>query len=126
MSCRACSHDPDLKKDWGCEEPTHDAVWVDDEDEDEFHTCPIRFIPGNVFGWFREYTYAKDFPGAALPYHRRSARWIEAYETYNAAYGRYLKEMAANRRQGGGSGGPSDDDKERLKRIFKGKRDDGT
>lgn len=124
MSCTACQHDPALKEDWGCEEPTHSAVWVDEEDENEFFSCPILFIPSNVFGWYREYTYSKDFPGAALPYHLRSARWIDAYEMYTSAYARFMREAQKNRSSAGKE--ISDDDKARLKRHFADRRSNGT
>lgn len=122
MSCQACQYDPGLREEWGCEEPAYNAAWVDDDTEDEFHTCPIRFIPRNVYGWYREYGYNKELPGTGVAFGQRSARWIEAMEVYSSALGRYIREKRQAGRQGGDSGGPSNmnsDDVRQLKAHFR-------
>ena len=87
MQCEMCLHDPELKKEWGCDEPKQIAVWVDNE-ENEYFNCPLKFIPENVLQWYEEYSYQKEF-GGALSYRKQSRKFIDAIRIYNSAFCSY-------------------------------------
>jgi len=120
MSCKACQCDPSLCEEWGCEEPTYNAAWVDDETEDEYHTCPLRFISRNVYGWYREYSYNKELPGTAVQFGSRPARWIDAMEVYSSALNGFIRERQESARStGAGPSNMNGDDVAQLKAHFR-------
>lgn len=75
---------------WGCDKPTQAAVWADDEDE--FYTCPLRFLTDEVVVWYSEYSYNKEL-GGAKPYANQSKRFIDAMFLYNKYYNEYYREV---------------------------------
>jgi len=84
MDCRACQSDPSLKKLWGCDEPTQDAVWA--TDEEEFYNCPLRWISEQIIDWYEEYSYYTEFPGAAPIFGNMIPGWTEALQYYKIQY----------------------------------------
>jgi len=71
-----------MKEIWGCDKPTHLAVWVDGDDE--FHSCPLQYLSGEAVEWYGEYVYNTDHAGAAPSYQDQSNRYIEAMKHYRA------------------------------------------
>jgi hypothetical protein len=90
-SCADCDKEPAQREYWGCESADDGQVrWIEDLNEDEYYACPIRFIPQSVYEWYAEYSYYKQFPGAARPYERISNKFVEASNVYERAYNEYM------------------------------------
>jgi len=83
VRCSICESDPTYKKEWGCDEPSQVAVWVDGEDE--YYSCPYKFVSENVKYWYAKFSYCQRFPGTAPTYEEASPRFIEAICVYEAA-----------------------------------------
>jgi len=90
MSCSDCQRDPELKEAWGCESPTQIAVWADDEDGQEYYSCPFQFIPGHIIEWYQEYVYYKEFPGSAPSYWDQGEKWLDITAIYSNYYSQFL------------------------------------
>jgi hypothetical protein len=80
INCSDCEDDPELKALYGCEEPTQVAVW-EDEVENEFYNCPLRWLTEAVLDWYELYAYDMEFH-KGLSYDRQSNRYIEAWKVY--------------------------------------------
>ena len=53
-----------------------------EEDEDDvYYQCPIRFVPENILQWWEIYQYEKEF-GANIDYMGRSIKYLEALRIY--------------------------------------------
>lgn len=94
-SCAACYEDPELKEVWGCEEPTSVACWGDDEDQ--YYSCPFKFIPESILEWYQEYCYIKEFQGTALPFYEQGEKWIMVSNIYSRFYNAYIDEIQKKR-----------------------------
>jgi hypothetical protein len=87
MSCQECQFVPELKEQRGCETPTQQVVWEDDEDV--FYSCPILWITPEIISWYDEVAYSKEFGGT--PYPDQSNRFVEAWLFYNSEMNRFTK-----------------------------------
>ena len=94
FNCLECSNDD--KKIWGCEEPASSAAWVDGENQ--FYSCPFKFIPEVVFMWFEEYQYSKTFK-TAPDYSLQSAKFCHAMSIYENEYASRVESI--RKRKGG-------------------------
>lgn len=87
MSCSECQFVPELKEQRGCEKPTQQPVWEDEDDV--YYSCPILWITQEIIDWYDEMAYSKEFGGAA--YTDQSNRFVEAWLFYNSEMGRFSK-----------------------------------
>jgi len=78
---------------WGCENPAPAAVWEGPE-LGEFFNCPLKFVSETVVDWYEEYSYYQDFAGAAPPFFKQSAKFIEAVKIYKTAHNEYLAKAS--------------------------------
>jgi hypothetical protein len=99
FDCQQCRNDPELKETWGCEKPKQVAVWQDDEDN-EFYNCPLRFVPQTVYDWFYEYEYYQLFQGSAPAFEKQAAKFYDAARVYKMT----LLKYAPKPRQDKGDG----------------------
>lgn len=88
-----CLHDPEQKIAWGCDEPTQVPVWVDEEEDCEYYTCPFKFIPATILEWYSEYSYYKEFNGTAPSYWDQGDKWQDVAVVYNRYYGELLQTI---------------------------------
>jgi len=84
-----CQCDLDMKTCWGCDEPAQQAVWRD-LDEDDYYSCPVKFITEHVVAWYSEYAYYLEF-GSAPAYDKLPAKWHEALGVYKKALADYTE-----------------------------------
>ena len=87
FSCSRCHGDPSYKV--GCDAPAQAAVWADDEDE--FYSCPWKFVHWTVMAWYDEYEYLARDPGTAPRFDQMPAAWLDAVDTYE----RYRQKFSA-------------------------------
>jgi hypothetical protein len=81
-----------MKEEWGCNKPTENPVWVDDEDE--YFTCPFKFYINcpSARDFLKRYDDLKDGIVAPLPYDKTLAKFLEAVSFFNGEYCRFLKD----------------------------------
>ena len=91
MAASKCQCDPDMKKMWGCEGSTQDAVWIDVED-DEYFICPMRLLTNDIIDWYDAYTYYQEHSGSPT-YDLQSGKYIEAWKLYRYYLNHYTEEM---------------------------------
>jgi hypothetical protein len=88
FSCQACESDPGVKESLGCEEPAQVVVW--ETEDDQFFSCPVSFISPAIWDWYSEQAYYKEY-GAAVPYDKQPALWLDAWSIYNQYYGQFMQ-----------------------------------
>lgn len=102
FKCSLCDKNPKNKKYWGCEKKAQipRPLFVDERKEGDvivqyrYYQCPVRFIPLNIFNWYKLYAYHKDFPSAAMPlYAKLGDRFREAMYLYQVEYNNALQEV---------------------------------
>lgn len=96
FNCEACQHDPGLMEKWGCDKPTQDAVW--ETEEDQFYSCPLKWINTSLSNWYEEINYYKEF-GGAPKYEELNPAWLEALHYYNRQY-RFFVELVTPKSKG--------------------------
>lgn len=72
---------PELKEQWACEVPSRIAVWEDGENE--FYSCPMRFVTSYVYEWYSEHAYCERYHTIEL-YAKQNERFVAALNTYNS------------------------------------------
>lgn len=87
MSCLECQYVPELKEQRGCERPTQQPVWEDEDDI--YYSCPINWITDEIGQWWDEVVYSREFGG--MSYDQQSNRFVEAYLFYSAEFNRFSK-----------------------------------
>lgn len=65
-------------------------VWRD-LDENDYYSCPVRYIPVNVVEWYAEYLYYKEFSSAPGRYDQIPGKWHEALSEYHKALNQYIE-----------------------------------
>lgn len=95
MRCSICLSDADgeYKKSWGCDEPKDTPVW--ELDSDVYFSCPISFIPQEVYEWYTEYEYFTSIRGES--YQDLPWTWIYCYTQYRAAMQEFEQRRQAER-----------------------------
>jgi hypothetical protein len=87
FDCRACQHNPAYKKEWGCIKPVEEqAVWIDDETDQDFYSCPMLWVSQNITDWYSEYAYIRKHPHTAKEYKTINAKYAQASSVYESAY----------------------------------------
>lgn len=90
LSCHECQDAPEFREDQGCEIPSESVVWQDEDNE--FYSCPIKWITEEITDWYQEVTYQQEF-GIAEPYHSQSNRFLEAWSFYRYHLSRFQKQQ---------------------------------
>ena len=67
------------------------AVW-DSGDGEEFLQCPMLWVTADIFDWYQEYLYDTEFHSSP-PYHRQSAKYIDAWLVYRHYLNKYQAEQ---------------------------------
>jgi len=78
-----------LKEKLGCETPTQEAVWEDEDDV--FFNCPIRFITENVWAFIKKYDAIKNGICRPKEYEQTAARFIQAANFFEKEILRFTK-----------------------------------
>lgn len=86
-------------------------VWA--TDEEEFYSCPLLWVSPAVVSWYEEYSYYKEFTGAAPCFHKLHPAWLDAMREYNEYY-RFFYELVNPKR-----GGSTDKGLSVLRESFK-------
>jgi len=92
MNCSTCSVDGSFKDLWGCDEPTHEAVWEDGNNL--FYNCPLTFISENIILFVNEMNYNRRY-NINRPFNKQSARYIDAENELNKWLKHYTDEVRA-------------------------------
>lgn len=69
-------------------------MWYDERDGTRFMywSCPVRFVPDNVWEFIRVYNYHEKFQSAKMPdYANVNPRFLAAAEYYEYAQGEAVK-----------------------------------
>lgn len=75
----------------GCEEPTQNpAVWF--ELEEEWYSCPIKFIMDNTLDFVKEYDSLKSNMAVAGKYGEQSSKYYEAITIFENYVAKFTKE----------------------------------
>lgn len=64
------------------------VVW-EDETLGNLNTCPLVFISQEVYDWYDELSYYKEFVGTAPKYGDHNLRFWEAVKIYNQTYSKF-------------------------------------
>jgi hypothetical protein len=62
-------------------------------DDEEFYSCPIKFINIRISQWFDEYNYYQTFPGTAPTYNKCSAIFWEMTKLYRYYLNHFEEKM---------------------------------
>ena len=98
MDCSICQNAPQFASQWGCESPAPLPVWVDQE-ENEYHSCPLQFVPDAVYEFLNERRHGLDY-GACRQYREHANTYIEAEKAYLRYAQHWREEADALRRKG--------------------------
>jgi len=88
LDCSTCSDDQ--KEILGCENPSQIAVWEDEEDQ--FFSCPKKFITYDIVDFYDTYNIYKEIPGCAPKIEELSNKFVEGVRYYNQKYNLYYSE----------------------------------
>lgn len=91
------------------------AVWVDELTEEEYLTCPRKFIPAVAWQWYEIRAY-RSLCGVGVPYDQVSGREYEATLEFALCEQRWSARAVENRKRTGAPGGVDDEELERLVR----------
>ena len=88
LDCSTCSDDQ--KEILGCVNPAQLAVWEDDEDQ--FFTCPRKFITQDIIDFYDTFSIYKEIPGCSPKFDELSKKFVEGVKYYNQKYDLYYSE----------------------------------
>lgn len=88
LNCVTCTEEQ--KYSLCCSGNAEMPVYLDDNGE--FYTCPLKFIPLQVYEWIDEYNYYQMFTGTAPKYNDISNRFWDLAKIYKHKLNKYEDE----------------------------------